>query len=473
MAQQEEPYYRLTDDNLKIVNVAIKGYTRKVTSSWPKEEYYAYKIIALTKYVVESSSVEEKADRLKEGDKPEADKPTEDKPEGDQLEGVKPDAEGTGEDTKDSSVGGSKKNGGNQHRWEMWRRYSEFELLRNFLQAVYPHAVIPPLPEKRFQGNASLLNKITTGEDFGFLSRRAQSLETFLLRVSRHPILSKNKWFHEFLYMNGWKESIGHSGYKEAESPFRSFSFSYSPKVADSRFVDVKSYSNELETVVAALLQIRETVNNKLKAVHKIHSDYAKTYTELSDSETTLGASMQAAAGNMDAYADLIDVYLEEEELRYHLPLKEYQNYCESLRGVVRRQEMLQCKVEKSENLLFSKAEEKDNLQKRDPGSGSGFSLRVLGTKLRGGDSSYNGIMEQVDSELKEADSQLKQNQQQLDEFVAESMAELARFNTQKVSDFRSMLINYVQLQMHLHRQGMNIWERLRQAFETSSLRLT
>jgi len=26
------------------------------------------------------------------------------------------------------------------------------------------------------------------------------------------------------------------------------------------------------------------------------------TYTELSDSETTLGASMQAAAGNMDAW---------------------------------------------------------------------------------------------------------------------------------------------------------------------------
>lgn len=26
-----------------------------------------------------------------------------------------------------------------QHFWEVWRRYSEFELLRNFLQAVYPH----------------------------------------------------------------------------------------------------------------------------------------------------------------------------------------------------------------------------------------------------------------------------------------------------------------------------------------------
>ena len=27
----------------------------------------------------------------------------------------------------------------NQHFWEIWRRYSEFELLRNFLQTVYPH----------------------------------------------------------------------------------------------------------------------------------------------------------------------------------------------------------------------------------------------------------------------------------------------------------------------------------------------
>ena len=27
----------------------------------------------------------------------------------------------------------------NQHFWETWRRYSEFELLRNFLQTVYPH----------------------------------------------------------------------------------------------------------------------------------------------------------------------------------------------------------------------------------------------------------------------------------------------------------------------------------------------
>lgn len=33
-------------------------------------------------------------------------------------------------------------------RHEAWRRYSEFEALRHFLCAVFPHIVIPPLPEK-------------------------------------------------------------------------------------------------------------------------------------------------------------------------------------------------------------------------------------------------------------------------------------------------------------------------------------
>lgn len=31
----------------------------------------------------------------------------------------------------------------------LWRRYSEFELLRTYLLVTYPYVIIPPLPEKR------------------------------------------------------------------------------------------------------------------------------------------------------------------------------------------------------------------------------------------------------------------------------------------------------------------------------------
>jgi sorting nexin-4 len=37
-----------------------------------------------------------------------------------------------------------------------WRRYSEFELLRNYLDAMFPAIVIPPLPEKKVRGQLTL-----------------------------------------------------------------------------------------------------------------------------------------------------------------------------------------------------------------------------------------------------------------------------------------------------------------------------
>lgn len=37
--------------------------------------------------------------------------------------------------------------------------------------------------------------------------------------------------------------------------------------------------------------------------------------------------------------------------------------------------------------------------------------------------------------------------------FSTEGIKELERFSTQKVADFRSILINYVQLQMHIHKK--------------------
>lgn len=38
----------------------------------------------------------------------------------------------------------------------LWRRYSEFELLRNYLLVYYPHVVVPPLPEKRVRNEIAV-----------------------------------------------------------------------------------------------------------------------------------------------------------------------------------------------------------------------------------------------------------------------------------------------------------------------------
>lgn len=44
----------------------------------------------------------------------------------------------------------------------LWRRYSEFELLRNYLIVTYPYIVAPPLPEKRVR-SAPMPNPFSDG----------------------------------------------------------------------------------------------------------------------------------------------------------------------------------------------------------------------------------------------------------------------------------------------------------------------
>lgn len=45
----------------------------------------------------------------------------------------------------------------------LWRRYSEFELLRTYLLVTYPYIIIPPLPEKRVRKFSVNINVYTLG----------------------------------------------------------------------------------------------------------------------------------------------------------------------------------------------------------------------------------------------------------------------------------------------------------------------
>ncbi|XP_064396570.1 sorting nexin-4-like [Halichondria panicea] len=427
---EESPEYLREITELKFQNISIKGYEKKAAGGFTREEYYAYRIVSILTNA--DSALGEPAPP-----------PSDDRQK--------------------------------RKRQEVWRRYSEFEALRIFLCTIYPHCVVPPLPEKAIKGSSGLLSKITfTGEDTDFLMKRQQALELFLVRLSRHPQLSLNVWFHQFMHNIGWREAVQKSGYSnKAESLLQSLSFSLSKQKADSRFEDVKQYSDELETTFKALLDIRQRINTTMTSVYKVHSNYGRVFSEWSEIEDCLGTSLQIAGGCMDSYSESVDMYMDEEETRYYLPLKEYVAYCESLRVVVRRQEALQRHVEKCEEVLSSKAEAKEALAKENPetggSGGSRFSFKVLTTKLKGGDTSYFGRMSAATRDLQEAEDSAKQAQKDLELFTAKALSELERFHSQKDSDFKSILINYVQLQAHIHRKGITTWERFKQGFEMMS----
>lgn len=69
--------------------------------------------------------------------------------------------------------------GGLSPTGSVWRRYSEFELLRFQLENKYPEVIIPPLPEKK--ASFTRQNQSSDNIDPVFVDRRRVGLEVFKL----------------------------------------------------------------------------------------------------------------------------------------------------------------------------------------------------------------------------------------------------------------------------------------------------
>uniref|UniRef100_A0A0F8CXP7 Sorting nexin-4 n=1 Tax=Larimichthys crocea TaxID=215358 RepID=A0A0F8CXP7_LARCR len=120
----------------------------------------------------------------------------------------------------------------------LWRRYSEFELLRNYLIVTYPYIVVPPLPEKRAE---FVWHKLSADNmDPDFVERRRVGLENFLLRVASHPVLSNDQILYHFLTEeHGWKEVVYETGFQaKADSRLRALSATFRVRNPDKEHVE-------------------------------------------------------------------------------------------------------------------------------------------------------------------------------------------------------------------------------------------
>eukprot|EP00063_Salmo_salar_P067312 XP_014042147.1 PREDICTED: sorting nexin-4-like isoform X1 [Salmo salar] len=243
----------------------------------------------------------------------------------------------------------------------LWRRYSEFEILRNYLLVTYPFIVVPPLPEKRAE---FVWHKLSADNmDPDFVERRRVGLENFLLRVASHSVLSNDKILYHFLTEeHRWKEVVYETGFQaKADSRIKALSATFRVKNPDKRFTEMKHYSDELQSLTSQLLRVRARVADRLYGVYKVHGNYGRVFSEWSALEKEMGDGLQSAGHHMDAYAASVDDILEEEE-HYADQLKEYLFYAEALRAVCRKHELTQYELETASSDLISKKQQREEL---------------------------------------------------------------------------------------------------------------
>ncbi|KAJ8659465.1 hypothetical protein O0I10_004830 [Lichtheimia ornata] len=81
---------------------------------------------------------------------------------------------------------------------ETRHRYSEFESLRKALVRLYPTVIVPPIPEKHSLADYAAL-QTRVKDDMPMVEKRKRMLQSFLVRVAKHPTLGRDHVFHQFL----------------------------------------------------------------------------------------------------------------------------------------------------------------------------------------------------------------------------------------------------------------------------------
>uniref|UniRef100_A0A674F1Y4 Sorting nexin 4 n=1 Tax=Salmo trutta TaxID=8032 RepID=A0A674F1Y4_SALTR len=319
----------------------------------------------------------------------------------------------------------------------LWRRYSEFELLRNYLLVTYPFVVVAPLPEKRAE---IVWHKLSADNmDPDFVERRRVGLENFLHRVASHPVLCNDNIFYIFL-----TESV----FLQADSRLKAVNAAFRVKNPDGRFTELKHYSDELQTVLSQLLRVRARVADRLYGVYKVHGNYGRVFSEWSAIEKEMGDGLQSAGHHMDAYAASVDDILEEEE-HYADQLKEYLFYTDALRAVCRKHELTQFELEMVALDLACKKQQKEELV---TGTVRTFSLKGMTSKLFGQETAEQreAKLQVLEQQLKEGEEAVKEKNTESDEFVKTAWVDIERFKDQKDRDLKEALISYAVMQISM-----------------------
>lgn len=345
----------------------------------------------------------------------------------------------------------------------LWRRYSEFELLRSYLLVTYPFIIVPPLPEKRAE---FVWHKLSADNmDPDFVERRRVGLENFLLRVASHPVLSNDKILQLFLTEeHGWKEVVYDTGFQaKADSRLRAVSATFRVRNPDRRFLEMKHYSDELQSHTSQLLRARARVADRLYGVYKVHGNYGRVFSEWSAIEREMGDGLQSAGHHMDAFAASIDDILEEEE-HYADQIKEYLSYAEALRAVCRKHELTQFELEVSTQDLVTKRQQREELA---TGMVRTFSFKGVSHKLFGQEAP-----EQREARLKlleelicEGQDSVKEKTLECREHVERSLVDVHRFKEQKDKDLNEALINFALMQVNICKKGIQMWSNAKDCF--------
>lgn len=344
------------------------------------------------------------------------------------------------------------------------RRFTDFHFLYTALHAEFPACAIPPL------GDKSRLEYIK-GDRFGseFTLKRASSLNTFLNRISAHPILRKSTTYLNFLETPDWnsfKKSLSSRNIPAAnessilegvsDSLLQAFSKTHVP---DTELISVKERVGKLEYTLSQVEKVFTKVLRRQGDLSYDLDDFSQQLIKLAGLEKNLEQEIVSFANGTHFLSQATNTLREQVESDYVVSLRNMQHYIVSLKNLIKLREQKQLDYEALVEYFNKATNDKGVIQ---AGGGSSF-LRNKIEDVRGvnHEAARQERLRKLETKIQNLGEEIEKEKKNTAFFQETTTNEVKIFENTKQLEMKSTLSNLADNHINYYQNVINQWSAL------------
>lgn len=334
------------------------------------------------------------------------------------------------------------------------RRFSDFLGLHEKLAYKYMRLgrIVPPAPEKSVIGMTKV--KMSKEEDATlaqdeFVERRRAALERYLNRTAAHPVLRVDTDFKQFVELETELPKATSTSALSSAGVKRLFNMvgdsmnkmTYKMDESDEWFEEKQQQLENLDNQLRKLHCSIETLVHHRKQLSHQTASFAKSAAMLGNAEenTALSRAMSQLAETEEKVEKLHDKQANSDFFMFSELLKDYVSLVGAVREVFHQRVKVFQSWEHSQQTLTRKREAEGKLQ-----------LAGKADKVK---------LEQAKAEISEWETNVQKGQAEFEQISKIIRKEVERFEKQRVEDFKSALISYLESLMDDQQELIQYWE--------------
>uniref|UniRef100_I3K8B8 Sorting nexin-2 n=1 Tax=Oreochromis niloticus TaxID=8128 RepID=I3K8B8_ORENI len=328
------------------------------------------------------------------------------------------------------------------------RRFSDFLGLHSKLASKYLHIgyIVPPAPEKSIVG----MTKVKVGKEDQssneFVEKRRSALERYLMRTVKHPILLKDPDVLQFLESSELPRAVSTQALSSAgllrmvnKAADAVNKMTIKMNESDAWFEEKQQHFENLDVQLRKLHTSVESLVCHRKELSVNTAQFAKSAAMLGNSEdhTALSRALSQLAEVEEKIDQLHQDQANADFYLFSELLGDYVRLLTAVKGVFDHRMKTWQKWQDSQMLLQKKREAEAKLQ---------FTNKP-------------DKLQQAKDEIKELEGKVQQGERDFEQISKTIRKEVSRFEKERVKDFKTIIIKYLESLVQTQQQLIKYWE--------------